>query len=58
MTGLTGAATAVWQVGVLRRPAQNAFLADMVPAAAYGRAYGFERGEIVHLMAGRRSPGA
>ena len=47
------AATSVWQVGVLRAgawlarglrvPARNALLADSVPAAAYGRAYGFER---------------
>jgi MFS family permease len=27
----------------LRVPARNALLADLVPAAAYGRAYGFER---------------
>jgi len=43
----------VWQVGVLRCgawlarglrvPARNALLADVVPAKAYGRAYGFER---------------
>jgi MFS family permease len=48
-----GAATNVWQVGVLRAgawaarglrvPARNALLADLVPSAAYGRAYGFER---------------
>lgn len=46
-------ATAVWQVAVLRAgawtarglrvPARNALLADVVPANAYGRAYGFER---------------
>lgn len=46
-------ATAVWQVAVLRAgawtargirvPARNALLADVVPAAAYGRAYSFER---------------
>ena len=46
-------ATAVWQVAVLRAgawtarglrvPARNALLADVVPAEAYGRAYGFER---------------
>ena len=45
--------TATWQVAVLRAgawtarglrvPAGNALLADVVPAAAYGRAYGFER---------------
>ncbi|MFP1628014.1 MFS transporter [Streptomyces sp. 5K101] len=49
----TAGATAVWQVGVLRAaawtarglrvPARNALLADLVPPAAYGRAYGFER---------------
>ncbi|MFF5016685.1 MFS transporter [Streptomyces sp. NPDC001165] len=49
----TAAATSVWQVGVLRAaawtarglrvPARNALLADIVPAGAYGRAYGFER---------------
>ncbi|BFO18211.1 hypothetical protein SHKM778_45990 [Streptomyces sp. KM77-8] len=49
----TAAATSVWQVGVLRAaawttrglrvPARNALLADIVPASAYGRAYGFER---------------
>jgi MFS family permease len=43
----------VWQVGLLRAgawtarglrvPARNALLADVVPSAAYGRAYGFER---------------
>jgi len=48
-----GAATTVWQVGLLRTgawvarglrvPARNALLADVVPAHAYGRAYGFER---------------
>ena len=48
-----GAAGAPWQVGVLRAgawtarglrvPARNAMLADIVPAAVYGRAYGFER---------------
>lgn len=49
----TAGASAVWQVGVLRAaawtarglrvPARNALLADIVPATAYGRAYGFER---------------
>jgi MFS family permease len=53
LASLTGAATAVWQVGVLRAgawaarglrvPARNALLADIVPASVYGRAYGFER---------------
>lgn len=47
------AAQTVWQVGLLRCgawlarglrvPARNALLADVVPAKAYGRAYGFER---------------
>lgn len=46
-------ATATWQAGLLRAgawtarglrvPARNALLADVVPASAYGRAYGFER---------------
>jgi MFS family permease len=49
LSGLIGAATAAWQVGVLRAaawtarglrvPARNALLADVVPAGAYG----FER---------------
>ncbi len=53
LSGLIGVAGAAWQVGVLRAgawvarglrvPARNALLADVVPAAAYGRAYGFER---------------
>jgi MFS family permease len=53
LSALIGAATAVWQVGVLRAgawaarglrvPARNALLADIVPAGVYGRAYGFER---------------
>lgn len=53
LAALTGVATAVWQVGVLRAaawtarglrvPSRNALLADVVPASAYGRAYGFER---------------
>jgi MFS family permease len=53
LSSAIGVATAAWQVGVLRTaawsarglrvPARNALLADMVPAAAYGRAYGFER---------------
>lgn len=48
-----GAATATWHVALLRAgawtarglraPARNALLADAVPAAAYGRAYGLER---------------
>jgi MFS family permease len=53
LSSLIGAATAVWQVGVLRAgawaarglrvPARNALLADIVPASVYGQAYGFER---------------
>jgi MFS family permease len=53
LSSLIGAATTVWQVGILRAgawaarglrvPARNALLADIVPASVYGRAYGFER---------------
>ena len=53
LSSLIGAATSVWQVGLLRAgawaarglrvPARNALLADIVPASVYGRAYGFER---------------
>src|SRR5215211_4266217 len=53
LSSLIGAATSVWQVGILRAgawaarglrvPARNALLADIVPASVYGRAYGFER---------------
>jgi MFS family permease len=53
LSGLIGAASSVWQVGALRAgawaarglrvPSRNALLADVVPAASYGRAYGFER---------------
>ncbi|NES17222.1 MULTISPECIES: MFS transporter [Micromonospora] len=53
LAGLTGAATSVGQVAVLRAgawaarglrvPARNALLADVVHPSAYGRAYGFER---------------
>lgn len=53
LSSLIGAAGNVVQVGVLRGvswaarglrvPARNALLADVVPAGAYGRAYGFER---------------
>ena len=53
LSSLIGAATSIWQVGVLRAgawaarglrvPARNALLADIVPPAVYGRAYGFER---------------
>lgn len=34
---------AAWAARGLRVPARNALLADVVPAHAYGRAYGFER---------------
>ena len=53
LSAAIGAAAAPWQAGVLRAgawaarglrvPARNALLADIVPAAVYGRAYGFER---------------
>ena len=53
LSRLIGAATTVWQLGILRAgawaarglriPARNALLADIVPASVYGRAYGFER---------------
>ncbi len=53
LSSAIGLATAAWQVGVLRTgawaarglrtPSRNALLADLVPPAAYGRAYGFER---------------
>jgi MFS family permease len=53
LASATGAANAAWQVGMLRAgawaarglrvPARNALLADIVPPAVYGRAYGFER---------------
>ena len=53
LSSAIGLASAAWQVGVLRAgawfargvrvPARNALLADIVPPAVYGRAYGFER---------------
>jgi MFS family permease len=53
LSALIGAATATWQVGILRVgawtsrglrvPARNALLADIVSPEVYGRAYGFER---------------
>lgn len=53
LTAAVGLATSVWQVALLRAggwaarglrvPSRNALLADVVPASAYGRAYGFER---------------
>ncbi|MGI8814639.1 MAG: MFS transporter [Pseudonocardia sp.] len=53
LSALIGVAGNIVQVGVLRGaswaarglrgPVRNALLADLVPASAYGRAYGFER---------------
>jgi len=53
LSAAIGAAAAPWQAGVfaagawaargLRVPDRNALLADIVPPAVYGRAYGFER---------------
>ncbi|WP_228644165.1 MFS transporter [Microtetraspora sp. AC03309] len=53
LSSLLGVAANVWQAGALRAgawfarglrvPSRNALLADLVPANAYGRAYGFER---------------
>lgn len=53
LSSLIGAATSAVQVGVLRtgawaarglrQPSRNALLAESVPEAVYGRAYGFER---------------
>jgi MFS family permease len=53
LSAAIGAATSVWQVGLLRTgswiarglrvPSRNALLADLVPSTAFGRAYGFER---------------
>ncbi len=53
LMSLVGAATSVWQLGLLRAggwaarglrvPSRNALLADAVPSESYGRAYGFER---------------
>jgi MFS family permease len=53
LSAAIGAATSAWQVGLLRTgswiarglrvPSRNALLADLVPPAAFGRAYGFER---------------
>jgi MFS family permease len=53
LSALIGAATALWQVAVLRAgawtarglrvPSRNALLADATPPSAYGRAYGYER---------------
>lgn len=53
LSAAIGLAGTIWQVALLRAgawfarglrvPARNALLADVVPASAYGRAYGFER---------------
>jgi MFS family permease len=53
LSSVIGLSTTLWQAGALRAgawfarglrvPARNALLADLVPAGAYGRAYGFER---------------
>jgi MFS family permease len=53
LSSTIGAASSVWQVGLLRAgawtarglrvPSRNALLADVVHPSAYGRAYGFER---------------
>jgi sugar phosphate permease len=53
LTAAVGLSTTLWQVAVLRAsgwaarglrvPSRNALLADVVPASAFGRAYGFER---------------
>jgi len=52
-TAAIGAATTVWQAGILRAtawvargargPAKNALLASLAPPEAYGRAFGYER---------------
>jgi MFS family permease len=52
-TAAIGAATAVWQAGILRAaawtargargPAKNALLASLAPPEAYGRVFGYER---------------
>ena len=52
-TAAIGAATTVWQAGMLRAtawvargargPAKNALLASLAPPEAYGRAFGYER---------------
>ena len=57
LSSLIGVATSAWQVGMfriaawtargLRVPARNALLADVVPAEAYGRAYGLSGRRII-----------
>ncbi|MEU6174074.1 MFS transporter [Streptantibioticus parmotrematis] len=62
-TGAIGAATAVWQVAVLRAlawgsrgvrsPSRDALLASLAPRHAYGRAFGVERaGDNLGAVAG------
>ena len=62
-TGAIGAATAVWQAGLLRAaawlargvrsPARDAMLASLAPREAYGRAFGLERaGDNMGAVAG------
>ncbi|HEX5496284.1 MAG TPA: MFS transporter [Mycobacteriales bacterium] len=62
-TGAIGLAAATWQVGVLRGvawisrgvrgPSRDALLASLVPAHAYGRAFGLERaGDNLGAVAG------
>jgi hypothetical protein len=43
MLAKNGTGCRVIEAAGLRVPARNALLADVVPASAYGRAYGFER---------------
>lgn len=61
--GAIGAATTVWQVGLLRAgawvsrglrsPSKDALLASLVPEAAHGRAFGIERaGDNLGAVAG------
>ncbi|HWB67873.1 MAG TPA: MFS transporter [Mycobacteriales bacterium] len=62
-TGTIGAASAIWQVGVLRAlawasrgirsPSRDTLLASLTPPHAYGRAYGLERaGDNLGAVAG------
>jgi len=62
-TGVIGAATTVWQVGLLRAlawlsrglrsPARDALLASLSPVSAHGRAFGLERaGDNLGAVAG------
>jgi MFS family permease len=62
-TGAIGAATTVWQVGVLRAtawvsrglrsPSRDALLASLAPESAHGRAFGVERaGDNLGAVAG------